>query len=231
MSYIQVVPLYLGEDQEVSEYFRKWKQDIDAITSEWLIIAVPTTVSAGDAPDIVSAIASERYPGLCVDDLPCLWVESRGGQFKIKLKDNRDAVKESIRVLSECARTSGDFAAVQDCFMTKDPNAPPSTPSRIPQWFPIAGYSALAVTLLFFMAMLVAGIAGHPIPDPMRMIVVFILAIGVAMASSFLGGDAAAKGSLPFSFATRRPIAFSVTGGVAVFFIVLIFGYYLYARV
>jgi len=101
---------------------------------------------------------------------------------------------------------------------------------RIPSWFPKAGYSTGLLTLLFFMVLVVAGIFGHEVPPHTRMLVVFVVSLGLSLALSFIGGDAAAKGSIPLPFAKQRPIAFTASGGVAVFLVALLIGYYAYGK-
>ncbi|MGC3980141.1 MAG: hypothetical protein QM808_02660 [Steroidobacteraceae bacterium] len=50
------------------------------------------------------------------------------------------------------------------------------------------------------------------------------------MSSSFLGGNAAAKGQIPLPFAQNHPVEFSVVGGIAVLLLVLVFGKYLFMK-
>jgi hypothetical protein len=95
-------------------------------------------------------------------------------------------------------------------------------------WFGVAGYLAGLLTLLFFMAIVVSSLFGHEVPINGRFSVIAVLAFGAALSFAFIGGTAAAHGSIPIPFSEQKPVAFSVTGGIAVFIVVLALGYYLY---
>jgi hypothetical protein len=100
--------------------------------------------------------------------------------------------------------------------------------NKIPPWFQSAGFVTGALTLLFFMLLVVVGIWGHEVPSGSRFLVVAVLALGCALSAAFLGGHAAATGNIPF-FGNAHPLAISTTGGVAILVIVLILGHYFYA--
>src|SRR6266851_292485 len=95
-------------------------------------------------------------------------------------------------------------------------------------WFAIAGYFTGILTLLFFMVIVIASMLGREVPTNARFAVVAVLAFGAALSFAFIGGTAAAHGSIPIPFSEQRPIAFSVTGGIAVLIVVLALGHYLY---
>ena len=97
-------------------------------------------------------------------------------------------------------------------------------PTHIPSWFPIAGYAAGATTLLFFMyvALFQQG--------PPTFAHVIVMAIGIGLAATFLGGDAAAKGYLPIPFLNSNPLAVSVGGGIGAFLITLVAGATLFLK-
>lgn len=97
-------------------------------------------------------------------------------------------------------------------------------------WAIVAGFVTAAVTLLFFMGLVFAAIFGHQVPCGSRFIVVIIFALSAAMAASFLGGSAAARGHIPLGGARAHPVAFGVGGGIAVLLIVTVLGSYLYAN-
>jgi hypothetical protein len=97
-----------------------------------------------------------------------------------------------------------------------------------PTWAPKAGVVFAAGTLVFFMVLVLLSVFEKNIPDDAKFPIVAVLALGLASASAFLGGDAAAKGQLPVSFLNARPVQFSVAGGIAVFVIVFLFGIGLY---
>lgn len=96
---------------------------------------------------------------------------------------------------------------------------------QVPKWFAAAGFSCLAVFIAFLMWLI---ISDHVVPHDNRMLLVFLLAVILATASAFLGGTAAASGSLP-AF-QNKPIKFSVGGAAAVFVITVLIGYLTYAR-
>jgi hypothetical protein len=95
-------------------------------------------------------------------------------------------------------------------------------PKGVPSWFPIAGYAAGAVTLLFFMY-----VALFQPAQPIFAHVI-VTALGVALAAAFIGGDAAAKGSVPIPWIKNDPMAFTVAGGIGTFVIVLVLGWALF---
>jgi hypothetical protein len=99
-----------------------------------------------------------------------------------------------------------------------------SSASSFPVWAAKAGAIFGGFTLIFFMVVVFATMAGRSIPPSGRFPVIAVLALGVAMATAFLGGDAVAKGQLPIPFLKDNPIQFSVFGGIAVFVIVLLVG-------
>lgn len=94
-------------------------------------------------------------------------------------------------------------------------------PSTQP-WLSVAGFVVGAIILLFFMAIVVAGLAGHHLEVQDRVPIVLVFSIGLALAFSFIGGDAAAKGKIPFI--KDSPVVFSVSGGIAVFIICFLIG-------
>jgi hypothetical protein len=55
---------------------------------------------------------------------------------------------------------------------------------------------------------------------------VTVVSLGLALASAFVGGDAAAKRRIPLVACQRRPVAFSAAGGAMVFVLLLALGIY-----
>jgi hypothetical protein len=101
----------------------------------------------------------------------------------------------------------------------------------VPGWFPVAGVMFGGLTLLFFMGLAVAGLFGKDIPCSTRFPVLVVIAFGSALAASFLGGSAVAKGRLPFPFTEAHPLQFGVGGGIAMFVIVLVLSHWIYPGV
>jgi hypoxanthine phosphoribosyltransferase len=100
----------------------------------------------------------------------------------------------------------------------------------VQRWFPIAGFVLGAVALLFLMSLILLSLSGREIPMTSRFILVAFLALAAGLSLTFLGGDAAARGGLRIPVVGETPISFGVTGGIAVFVIVLVLGYALYLR-
>src|SRR5262249_32324128 len=69
------------------------------------------------------------------------------------------------------------------------------------------------IAILFLMGLVVAGVVGRSVPSDARPLVVFVFALAVAMASSFLGGAALAEGRVPILGAAHSPVRFSAVGG------------------
>jgi hypothetical protein len=97
----------------------------------------------------------------------------------------------------------------------------------VPAWFPIAGFTTGGVTLLFFMGLVFASMWGHTVPPEARFLLHLVFALGSALCVTFLGGEAAASGKIPLI--GKHPLAFSVSGGIAVLVILLALLHRLYA--
>jgi len=97
-----------------------------------------------------------------------------------------------------------------------------------PLWVAIAGVVSLILTLLFFMGLVIAGVAGKEVPCNSRFLVTVVLGLGAAIGSGFLGGHAAAEGRLRLPRLIGNPISFGVGGGIAVLVIVTTLGHQLY---
>jgi hypothetical protein len=106
-------------------------------------------------------------------------------------------------------------------------SADPAT-SSVPSWFRIVGSVSAVLTLFFFMGLVIAGLAGHHLTPQEEYPTVFVSALGVAMSLSFLGGDAAAKGKIPFF--KGSPVAFTAKGGIAAFMICFLIGMAVYPK-
>jgi hypothetical protein len=104
-----------------------------------------------------------------------------------------------------------------------DPPAPPQKPSsEAPKWVVVAGVLFGALTLIFFMVLV---IYSAPLNNPStRLPLVIVLALGVALSASFLGGAATVSGRIPLP-GNMDPVAFSAAGGIAVFIIVFLLGW------
>ena len=98
------------------------------------------------------------------------------------------------------------------------PGSNPSTGLAQP-WVMIAGALFGALTLIFIMGLVLLGVAGHEVPCNTVFLVNITVSLGAALAAAFLGGNASAKGNIPF---LQNSLATSVTGGLAALVIMLI---------
>jgi len=73
-------------------------------------------------------------------------------------------------------------------------------------------------------------VLGKAVPPESRPLVVTVLAIGIALSISFLGGTALVSGKLGNLPWGVNPVTFRAGGGVAVFVIIFIIGYFIYVR-
>lgn len=97
----------------------------------------------------------------------------------------------------------------------------------VPSWFPVAGLISGVTTLIFLMALVLLAVFGHSVPPATKPLVSFVFALGAALATAFLGGEAAASGKIPF-FGDHNPLTISATGGIAVLIIMLVVLHYFY---
>jgi hypothetical protein len=88
----------------------------------------------------------------------------------------------------------------------------PQPENRIPSWFQPAGFACGVATLGFFMWLAATNVTQVTFAHQA------VIALGMALAAAFIGGDAAAKSKIPFF--KNSPIAISASGGIAVFVIV-----------
>lgn len=98
------------------------------------------------------------------------------------------------------------------------------------RWVIVAGALLGTLTLLFLMALVLLSIVGHEVPVGSRFLVVSVLAFGAGLSSAFLGGTAAASGSIPLAFASNYPIEFSAAGGIGVLITVMLLGNYMWVK-
>lgn len=94
-------------------------------------------------------------------------------------------------------------------------------------WVMILGAIFGALTLFFFMGLVLLGVAGHEVPCNTVFLVNITLSLGAALAVAFLGGNASAKGAIPF---LQNSLAVSLTGGLAALVIMLIVTFGLLGR-
>ena len=227
MTIFQIVPFYLDDDKTVGQYFKEHRKEIDAITAASLIVIDHPVIAEGNAKKIVEAMRSGRFKDVTVDALPCLYVEGGGGSFVHRLPNDVEGVKRTLRLIAGMAVTANSAAALKEALVTDSEQ--PGAVKAVPTWFPIAGYIALAVSLIFLMAIYVYSVTVRPVQQDVgtRMILVFVISLALAMGLSFIGGDAVAKGKLPIF---ENALNVSVAGGVGVWVIAMVLGYQLFAK-
>jgi hypothetical protein len=114
--YLQAIPLYMSSDETVATYFRDHAADIDAITGNSLIVALPEEVVAGNATAIAAlfgpGVKQPRYPGLLRSDLPCFWLEDGlGGHEIVRLPDRPSEVNSYVRAMTDAIDEGGQKTA------------------------------------------------------------------------------------------------------------------------
>jgi hypothetical protein len=88
-------------------------------------------------------------------------------------------------------------------------------PSKLQRVFE---FSTASLTILFAMTLVAISIVGRSIPNDAKGILRFLLSFGVAISWRYFGSQAHARGKLLIS-PKWDPIAFSITGGGAIFII------------
>ncbi|MGF6329301.1 hypothetical protein ABH909_002179 [Pseudomonas sp. BS3782 TE3695] len=94
-------------------------------------------------------------------------------------------------------------------------------------WVLIVGVLLGAMTIFFLMALVIMSTFALVVPPGSRFIVITIIAFGLSFSGAFIGGNAAAKGKIPF-VSEAYTAEFSAGGGVATFLIVFVAGSFLY---
>ena len=111
-------------------------------------------------------------------------------------------------------------------------NVPPPPPPP-PAWAMIVGGVCVGLTLVFFMAMLVASLFRVTIPEDSRFLVIVVIAFAGAIGTGFLGGGAAISGQIPLlnnQWFQQHPVTFGASGGFAALVILLLIGPYILPR-
>lgn len=113
--------------------------------------------------------------------------------------------------------------------MTPQPryNAPNKDSFFEKNWVLIFGVLIGCITLFFLMALVIMSVFSLTVPAGSKFIVITVIAFGLAFASAFIGGNAAANGRIPF-LPEKLTVGFSAGGGIAAFVIVFVLGSILY---
>lgn len=101
---------------------------------------------------------------------------------------------------------------------------------KIPQWVTTLGAVFGGLTLLFFMAIVLLGIAGIDIPNTVRFPLSVVFSLGCGLSASFLGGTAVTQGKIQIPGIQKYPITFTITGGAAITVVILGLCYWFYVK-
>src|SRR6202163_2292456 len=93
--------------------------------------------------------------------------------------------------------------------VTSVPNPPVVSQEPELRRYWLAGFISGALTLLFFMLIVILSILNYAIPCSGRFPAVAVLALGVALGLSFIGGAATAEGTLPLPAGLNSPVKFA----------------------
>jgi Fic family protein len=78
--------------------------------------------------------------------------------------------------------------------------------------------------LIFFMGLVLLSAWGRPVPHDAHYLVVIVLALSGALSAGFLGGNASARGVIPFPGLNEHPLTVAFAGGIAVLVVLLVLG-------
>ncbi len=95
-----------------------------------------------------------------------------------------------------------------------------------PLWANIAGAAFGLLTLLFLMALVILSMY-HETPQTTLRILVGVFAFGAALSAGFIGGNATFGGTIVLPL-FGKGARFQVVGGIAVFFLAAIFGWFVF---
>lgn len=218
--------LFTTEDEQVLAYFKKYRDSLNAMTGVDIVFGLPDEQDGiiKDLDKLFSAEGQQRYPGLERIDLPCLWIEDEQNEHCIiRLPQEQSQLTKLLRGVTDAATKAKSFkefkVATDDLQAKLNPPPVPSTP-QVPSWFPVAGYVSAAVAFLFIVALVFLEIFGKQVPASARILIDIAMAIAVACAFAFIGGNAQAEGKIP-AFRGYESIKFATGGGIAVFVVVL----------
>lgn len=114
--YFQIIPFYLPSDEQMFQYFKKFKEEIDALTDK-IVVAIPDAIESGDPKALGELFSkrSARYPGLQRSHLPCLWIEDGNKTHTIvRISNNPGDASRMVKILSDeapTARSAAELAA------------------------------------------------------------------------------------------------------------------------
>lgn len=119
--YFQIVPFYLRSDEQMFEYFKKFKEEIDALTDK-IVVAIPDAVANGDPKALGDLFSknSTRYPGLRRSDMPCLWIEDGKGTHAIlRMSNDPGDSSRMVKILADEAPTARSAVELADAIRQK----------------------------------------------------------------------------------------------------------------
>jgi hypothetical protein len=158
-------------------------------------------------------------------------IEAKNDSARLNLDSIRRHLRDAVPGVS--FSTASKYARGLNRLVTvttrpESTRGPVVKPSGSRDWTLKVGFFAGVLTLVWLMALIGWSVAVRPVPCDARFLVVAVLALGSALASSFLGGDAVVNGRLPLPVKIENPVQFAAFGGVAVLLLVLFAGYLLY---
>lgn len=189
-----------------------------------------------------------------------LWLKGQESREILRYLDERGLSNQLPKKLSDIGRddlssliklsdtlTGGDFGSEDDNFPQKikknfvettvegNDSKPPDdrhvVVSKGPLWSLILGSAFGGLTLAYLMIIAVLTLRDNFVFDCNgRTLIIVVFSLGVSLSGSFLGGYAAANGNIPLPYVKNNPISVSVSGGVALLFILIVTLFSLYAR-
>lgn len=150
-TYVQAIPVYLPADDAVSKYMADNISEINAITGPYIQILQTPEVMTGDADAITKAIDADPppYPGLKINDLPCLYLQDDiGNREVVQLPATIDSARRAMRELAQASRTTRNARVIagkiEEKLMTK------SNERKLALTFGVIFVAAILAIALFF---------------------------------------------------------------------------------
>lgn len=162
-----VTALFTEQDDNVFDYFNKFRGALDKTTGADLFLGLPDAEN-GMVKDLEKLFGPEgaaRYPGLKRADLPCLWIEDDEDHHVIvRLPDNRDKLTALLRGVTDAAAASVSFrdleaaiAKLRDVQAPVGPDAQDTTGGNEP--LDVPGGPVMEVRIFRILGQ-IAGLAG-----------------------------------------------------------------------
>ncbi|HEY2120469.1 MAG TPA: Fic family protein [Candidatus Acidoferrum sp.] len=178
-------------------------------------------------PEMIAANKSRYYAALEAAD-------DRYSEGRIDVSDMEALLKDYLanQLIEATERTGavehrvrGQHLRGRENKLAQTADASPGSGPNLPAIFSFkSGMMFGAVAVVFFMALVLLQMFGHPVPETSKFLVVIILALTGGLSTTFLGGTGIVKGSVPVGDAEQHPLGYAATGGVAVLILLLVLG-------